>query len=158
MLKEELIEYIEEYGLTRNETNALIDEAIFNNGPEELLEFLSGKNFMNDLPKALAIYCFRNGPIEDMHAGYSAETAPEGTKPEDISQLSQEDMKILNKYMVDKLGFMLHLLMEGRYTDMAALLEWPLLCSSDWDDPDIEKEEMKWQNLLAEIQKTHTKL
>lgn len=145
MLKKEIIEIIKTYDMNRDEANEVIHEAIINYGPEELLEFLAGKDFMNNLPKALTMYCFRNGPVENMHAGYPAEIAPENTKPEDISQLSQEDMKILNKYMVDKLGFMLHLLIEGRYIDMAAILEWHLLCSENWDNPDIKKEEAQWR-------------
>ena len=49
----------------------------------------SFNEYINFISKSLTVYAFRNGPIEDMHA--------EG-------KLSEEDMKILNKYMVERLA------------------------------------------------------
>jgi len=49
----------------------------------------SFNEYINFISKSLTVYAFRNGPVEDMHA--------EG-------KLSEEDMQILNKYMVEKLA------------------------------------------------------
>lgn len=148
ILKKDVLSYIMEYDLNIDDVNELIDNAILDNGLEELLEFIAGEDYFRNLPIGLTHYCFRNGPIEDMHAGSDPKFAIKDTDLEDISQLSEEDMKKLNKYMVDKLGFLLHLLMEGRYLEIALLSELYLSFGSNWDSPDIEKEEKDLQKLL----------
>lgn len=148
MEKKDVISYIKEYQLNMDDANELIANAIMDNGIEELLEFLAGQEYIRNLAIGLTQYSFRSGPIEDMHSGkFDITEATEDTNPDDISQLSEEDMKKLNKYMVDKLGFLLHLLVEERYLDMALLLEYPIALGNHWDSPNIEKEEKKLQEL-----------
>ena len=79
-----------------------------------------GANF---LAKRLAVYAFRNGPVEDMHAN---------------GQLSDEDMKTLNKYMVDRLAEYFYLCNQGRFKDIGSLLCFPALCCEEWDDANID--------------------
>jgi len=69
---------------------------------------------------ALAHFCFRNGPVEDMHA--------EG-------KLSDEDMKILNKYCHDKLFTFLCLLEDGELEKFATHLF--LFKNTGWDEPEF---------------------
>lgn len=49
------------------------------------------------ISKAITHFSFRNGPIEDMHA------SPK-------NQISQDDMKTLNKFMVNRLRVLLRLI------------------------------------------------
>lgn len=153
MLKKEVLSYMKEYELSIDDVDELIENAIYDNGIEELLEFIAGEDHIRNLAIGITHYCFRNGPIEDMHAGISKKYATENTKPENISLLSEEDMKKLNKYMVDKLGFLIHLLVEGRYFETALLLEYPLSFGRKWDPPNIEKEEKYLEELFNILRK-----
>ena len=83
----------------------------------------------NHVAKRLAAYAFRNGPVEDMHAN---------------GQLSDEDMKTLNKYMVDRLAEYLYLSYQERHRDAALLMYFPGLCCEEWDDANLD-------NLEAQI-------
>ena len=76
----------------------------------------------NRIAKDLTVYAFRNGPVEDMHAN---------------CQLSQEDMKTLNKYLVDALAKYFYLCYEERYDDIPYLLAETHLYHREWDDADI---------------------
>jgi hypothetical protein len=149
LFKEQVFSYVKEHNLNIDDVNDLIADAISDNGIEELFEFIAGQDYIRNLAIGLTEHCFRSGPIEDMHSGINPKFATEETDPEDISQLSQEDMKKLNKHMVDKLGFILHLMVEGRYFELATLLQFPISLGSHWDSPNIEKEEKEEQKLLT---------
>jgi hypothetical protein len=149
LYKQELLSYIKEYNLNIDDANELIHDAVLENGIEELLELIADQEYIRKLAIGITHYCFRNGPIESMHAGINPKFASEDIKPEDISQFSEDDMKKLNKYMVDKLGFLIHLLVEGRYFEVALLLDFHLTFGTDWDSPEIEKEEKHLKDLLS---------
>lgn len=55
---------------------------------ENSRERLLRRENIDAISKAVTHYAFRNGPVEDMHAN---------------GQLSQQDMKTLNKYMVNRI-------------------------------------------------------
>lgn len=75
------------------------------------------------MAKGLTVYAFRNGPIEDMHAK---------------GQISDEDMKVLNKYLVDKLAEMLYLMQTNRTIEAEAMLQFhAVFYASDWDNANI---------------------
>ncbi|KMY43395.1 hypothetical protein AC622_03280 [Bacillus sp. FJAT-27916] len=142
MLAKDLLNFMEEnelYGV--EDANEILSELHYENGLIEPLEFIGGEDFIRNLAVALTHFCFRNGPVEDMHSGRVGyfEATPE-TPPEQISQLSQEDMKTLNKYMVDKLGFFFTLLVNERYVELKYLLEFDMQCGTEWDPPNIKKE------------------
>lgn len=59
------------------------------------------------ISKALTHYIFRDGPVENMHAN---------------NQLSQENMKILNKYMVNKIAGLLKLAIDGQWLKIELML------------------------------------
>lgn len=58
--------------------------------------------------KVLTYYAFRNGPVEDIHAN---------------GKLTQEDMKTLNKYMVNRLAGILSTIYEERWLQLELLYE-----------------------------------
>ena len=66
-------------------------------GIDGFLREIGGDDYVRTLSIALAHFCFRNGPIESMHADPGI-------------GLTEERMKTLNKFMVDKLGLFLLLL------------------------------------------------
>lgn len=91
---------------------------------DRLLKEISGDNYVRDLAISLAHLCFRNGPVEDMHA--------EG-------KLDDMDMMELNKYMVDHLGLFVLLLGLSDSDSLRRILWFHGQCGSDWDSPDIHK-------------------
>lgn len=126
--------------LMKKEINKKLSELHFNDGLKELLKFIGGDDYIRNLSVALTHFCFRGGPVEGMHSGtVSYMNATPDTPPESISQLSQEDMKTLNKYMVDKLGLFLTLLVNEHYIELKSLVMFHQMYGSDWDPPNIEK-------------------
>jgi len=83
---------------------------------------------LEQISHALTHYCFRNGPVEDMHAS-----------PND--QLSQDDMKILNKYCNDKLFTFLTMIRENKVAELIDIIEFGLQCGNDWDKPEYREED-----------------
>ncbi|QNB47796.1 hypothetical protein BR63_16900 [Thermanaerosceptrum fracticalcis] len=55
------------------------------------------KENISTIAKAITHFVFRNGPVENMHAN---------------RQLSQDDMKTLNKFMVNRLAYVFTLIIE----------------------------------------------
>lgn len=62
------------------------------------------------ISKAITHFAFRNGPVEDMHADPN-------------SQLSESDMKTLNKYMVNRLAYVFTLIIENRWMEFDYLIK-----------------------------------
>ena len=71
-------------------------------------EILRAEN-ISLITKALTHFTFRNGPIEDMHAHPN-------------NQLSEEDMKTLNKFMVNRLAYIFTLIIEERWIEFDYLV------------------------------------
>lgn len=84
----------------------------------------------NIMAKRLTVYAFRNGPVEDMHAD---------------GKLSDKDMKVLNKNMVNRLAEFLYLSYTRRFKDIEALLAFSGHCHSGWDDANIDDIEQNIQ-------------
>lgn len=93
---------------------------------------------LNVLAKALTHYVFRNGPVEDMHAN---------------GQLSQSDMKILNKFMANKFAGLLYKMMNNDWLQIELLLEHLKLYGTDWDEvvPDTKDFEILWKFQKEEV-------
>lgn len=89
---------------------------------DSFLKEVGGNDYIRCIPITLAHFCFRNGPVEDMHAD---------------GKLSQEDMKTLNKYMVDRLGLFFLLLGLADSSAIKRITSFDKLCGTNWDDPDI---------------------
>lgn len=92
------------------------------NFKEEIKE--RGLKLANEFAKCSAVYAFRNGPIENIHAS---------------GRISDEEMEKINRYMVNRLGEIFFLLSTGRGKDLDALLLFPEICSSDWADADLSE-------------------
>src|SRR5690625_4191329 len=110
------LEEVEEKRKLMNIRNKSIDLLFKNRG--ELVKKLN-KQAKNDLFKeenlsqiAIVIthFAFRNGPVEDMHASSN-------------NQLSDENMKILNKFMVNRLAYVFELIMNEKWAEFAFLID-----------------------------------
>jgi hypothetical protein len=85
--------------------------------------------------KALVALAFRNGPIEDLHAGRPCAVCSDSTE---ISHISDEEMKTLMKSAVDQL----YRLLWQRDYDPAAYNENLALgrrYTMHWDAPELKK-------------------
>ena len=165
-------------GTFENLDRELVDELVeiegfFYEEDEEAINFESHKNSMIleyinkcevpeefdleesvfDLSRKIVHFIFRNGIIEDMHAGkYGYDEylkIPENTPLEVISQLSNKDMMALNKYMMDRVGYILHLIQNAEYTKLHYILDQEKYNGDDWDRPDIEKIEKDTEDLIV---------
>ena len=76
--------------------------------------------------KAITHFIFRNGPVEDMHCNH---------------QLTQNDMKTLNKYMVNRIAGLLTAVADHKWLHLEALLAHYQLYGTEWDkvEPDMEE-------------------
>lgn len=70
---------------------------------------------------AITHFVFRNGPVEAMHAHPN-------------SQLSNEDMKTLNKFIVNRLAYIFELIMNEKWIEFNFVIEQFELFGSDWDE------------------------
>jgi predicted DNA-binding protein YlxM (UPF0122 family) len=78
------------------------------------------------ISKAITHFIFRNGPVEDMHAN---------------NQLSQRDMKTLNKYMVNRIAGLLTAIADNDWMQLELLLSFYSLYGTNWDkvEPDMDE-------------------
>lgn len=53
-------------------------------------------------------------------------------------QLSENDMMVLNKYMVNKIATVLFLAKNGHWFELECLLKFDMLCGSQWDKPIVD--------------------
>lgn len=81
------------------------------------------------ISKAFTHYFFRNGPVEDMHAN---------------GQLSQEDMKTLNKYMVNRIAGLLKLINDGEWIKIELMLNLLQYYGKDWDKAVYDNSEIEF--------------
>ncbi|MGO1818221.1 MAG: hypothetical protein ACTH0S_00895, partial [Senegalia sp. (in: firmicutes)] len=77
---------------------------------------------INIISKAVTHFAFRNGPVEGMHAHPN-------------NQLSEEDMKLLNKFMVNRLAYVFTLIIEERWIEFDILVRKIYgVYGHNWDD------------------------
>lgn len=103
---------------------------LMNEHPE--LEIKAKENLLQEknislISKAITHYIFRNGPIEDMH---------------EKGKFSQSDMKILNKFMVNRVAGLLKLALDGQWTKLELMVEVLKYYGSDWDEVECDTEEI----------------
>lgn len=146
-----------EKAITTMERNQVPDEDIeeflsttsYLKGPSTLMKFLGGEDYIRNLAIRMTLFCFRNGPVEDFHAGsVSVEESTKETERESISLLSQEEMKILNKFMVDRLAYLLELFENRQYIKLRTLL-LAQPGGTGWDDPDTTETAEQSEKLFA---------
>ncbi|QUL55194.1 hypothetical protein KDC22_00950 [Paenibacillus tritici] len=93
-------------------------------------QLLDEKN-LTMISKAVTHFAFRNGPIEDMHATPN-------------NQLSEEDMKTLNKFMVNRLAYIFKLVIEERWMEFDFLIKsTDRLYGHSWDEAEPDDGETR---------------
>ncbi len=78
---------------------------------------------IDKIAKAITNFAFRSGPVEGMHSK---------------GKLSQDDMKTLNKFMVNRLAYVFGLLLQGKRALFDVLVNLEYMLVIDWDpaEPD----------------------
>lgn len=104
-----------------------LNKSLFKNLNQSSKERLLDKNNFDTISIALTHYLFRNGPVEDMHSD---------------GKLSQEDMKTLNKFMVNRISGLLNTLNSGEWLKLELLLNFYSLFGKDWDKPVPDTDEI----------------
>jgi hypothetical protein len=84
--------------------------------------------------KGIVLHAFRNGPIEDIHAGTHCHRCAGKQK---YSHITDEEMKLLNKTAVNRIYTLLWL-KEHEPEKYRAFVEFGALCVKDWDEPEFD--------------------
>jgi hypothetical protein len=87
---------------------------------------------VSEAAKAITCFVFREGPIEDMHAN---------------GQIRQDDMKRLNKYMVDNMAFILCLIDGGHFDGIEMIAKYYQGDTVKWDKADITESKRRFEAL-----------
>ena len=103
------------------------NKTLFENLNKSSKERLLSDRSKDILPIALTHYLFRNGPVEDMHTD---------------GKLSQNDMKILNKFMVNRIAGLLETIDKGEWLKLELLFNFYSLFGKDWDKPVPDTDEI----------------
>ncbi len=111
----------------KNFLNEDSNKILFENLKQGSKERLLKEDNIDIISIALTHYLFRNGPIEDMHSD---------------GKLSQEDMKILNKFMVNRIAGLLKTINNGEWLKLELLLNCYSLFGKDWDKPIPDTDEI----------------
>ncbi len=114
--------------------NSIVDEFI-DNVPLEVQKDFRNKIFADEgitkIAKAITHFAFRNGPIEDMHA-------------DKTKNITDDDMKILNKYMVNRLAHIFNLIKEDQWLELHFLVDsFDNMYGINWDDAEPDDGGMK---------------
>lgn len=115
----------------------ILDESEFE---EEAFDELISHTDHHKIQRGLVHFLFRNGPIEDMHSN---------------GQLSQEDMKILNKHMMNRMAYVVDLLMNQKWYELAFLIDNAGEYGTMWDEakPDDGKIKEMLANFVIKSEK-----
>lgn len=104
-------------------------DSVSKNANETMKKVFFDNFDIDKFSKIITNYAFRNGPVEDIHAS---------------GKLSEEDMKTLNKYMVNRIAGILQLIKDEQWFKLVGFLETYKLygeCGASWDkaEPDIDE-------------------
>jgi len=113
------------------EKNSEIFEKLNSNSKERLLK----QGNIEIVSRAITHFVFRNGPVEDIHAN---------------GQLSENDMKTLNKYMVNRIAGLLKTMAENNWLQLELLLHYYKDYGSGWDKVETDVDEI--DNVFKDIQ------
>ncbi|MEI3612511.1 hypothetical protein [Pseudogracilibacillus sp. SO30301A] len=91
----------------------------------QMKEEVFTKENLDKISKAITHFAFRNGPIEDMHAYPN-------------NQLSENDMKVLNKFMVNRLAYIFDLIIDEKWLELGVLINHFSLYGEGWDKAELE--------------------
>ena len=96
---------------------------------------MTTKSDQNDLireAKAIVVLAFRNGPIEDVHAG---KTCPTCNGQVGYSRISDDEMKLIMKHAVNRVYWLLRLKADDPDT-YARQIAYGQRRTLSWDDPE----------------------
>lgn len=82
--------------------------------------------------KAIVALAFRNGPIENVHAGFECPTCSGESR---YSRITQSEMKSIMKTAVNRV-YTLLLFKKAKPADFEALMRYGSLFTRQWDDPE----------------------
>jgi len=89
---------------------------------EEMKREIFKEKNISTIAKAITHFAFRNGPIEDIHA-------------DEAKKITDEDMKRLNKFMVNRLAYVFSLIVKEEWVKLAHLIQLKdSMFGSDWDE------------------------
>jgi hypothetical protein len=113
---------MEEFSLDNNK-NKLIEKAFEN----EAFNKNSKKNMLDNSKaevwaKAIVHFIFRNGPVEDIHSK---------------GNLTDEDMKVINKYMLDQMTGLVLSMQKGEWFILEQMAQFYLNFGTQWDPADL---------------------
>lgn len=121
------------YGITIR--NGILDEFLLGRSDkarilnEEAKQDILQRENVNIIAKAVTHFAFRNGPVEDMHSN---------------RQLSEEDMKTLNKFMVNRLAYIFSLIVEERWIELNILVRsHDSFYGHNWDEAEVDDGDMR---------------
>lgn len=136
----------EKFGVSKNQVSykrrkfgiSIRDKVIIDvlNNQEEIMKEINEKSrekIINDMDidavsKAITHFAFRNGPIENMHS---------------MGQLTEEDMKILNRFMVNRIAGLLDTMRKGEWLKLDILLHYyNTFFGTEWDKAEIDTKEI----------------
>ncbi|SLL37275.1 Uncharacterised protein [Mycobacteroides abscessus subsp. abscessus] len=88
----------------------------------DIKEVMISNENITKISKAVVHFAFRNGPIEDMHADVK-------------KNITDEVMKKLNKYMVNRIAYIFTLILEDRWLEFNFLVEQlDFMFGKHWDE------------------------
>lgn len=88
----------------------------------DIKEVMISNENITKISKAVVHFAFRNGPIEDRHADVK-------------KNITDEDMKKLNKYMVNRIAYIFTLILEDRWLEFNFLVEQlDFMFGKHWDE------------------------
>jgi hypothetical protein len=82
--------------------------------------------------KAIVVLAFRNGPLEDVHAG---KTCPTCNGKTGYSRISDDEIKLIMKNAVNRVYWLLRLKADDPDT-YARQIAYGERCTLSWDDPE----------------------
>ncbi len=82
--------------------------------------------------KAIVAPVFRNGPLENVHAGFECPTCSSESR---YSRITQSEMKNIMKPAVNRV-YTLLLFEKAKPADFEALMRYGSLFTRQWDDPE----------------------
>lgn len=142
MSEDETINTIKDIKLIEKFVRNTNNDSELNNNSKELVW---DTNKIDRIAISLAHFIFRNGPVEDMHAGRHIEFSPSD------SQLTDNDMEILNKYLVNRLAYAFKLLLEERWFEFYFLINSYNDYGNSWDKPNSDEGEKDNMSVLKEM-------
>jgi len=110
---------------------------------------------------ALTHFIFRNGPIEDIHAGKGPLSktgdfsdvkvvTPYGEIPwNELSRITEEEMKVLNKFMVNRLALYHKFIATKDIETLEKIMRFNYAFGEDWDEPEIDDDLKSLLNFTA---------